>query len=330
MQVEKYLKQYQPVIYKTFVNELENDHLSHAYLLVGNPGTPLFETAKYLAKSILCDDPSPLACDTCITCLRIDDGNYPDFIVVNGEEGMIKKEDVTNIQNMFSKQPFESKGIQVYIIHLVENMNPQSVNAILKFLEEPHPNIYAFLTTNNEDNILPTIVSRCQVFHLKALNRSFVINDAINLGVDPEDAQFLSYFYNEPELIMDIINDEAKYEEYLVAKNGLLTFLDKYVIDDREAIYYAQKTLVPSLKNKESLRFFIDMLSQVLEDVVALKNNKEIVLSSRIELISSLEKKMIDPASILIEVLKDRGVINLNVNTSLLLDHMVLYIVGGK
>ena len=52
MQIGKYLKEHQPVIYQTFVNSLENETLSHAYLLVGNPGTPLLETAKYLAKTI--------------------------------------------------------------------------------------------------------------------------------------------------------------------------------------------------------------------------------------------------------------------------------------
>ena len=67
MQVEKYLEQYQPIIYKTFVNSIKTNRLSHAYLLSGDPGTPLLEIAKFLAKSILCDDPSPLACNSCIS-----------------------------------------------------------------------------------------------------------------------------------------------------------------------------------------------------------------------------------------------------------------------
>lgn len=92
MQVGKYLQNHQPIIYKTFTNAIKNNHLSHAYLLVGNPGTPLYEVAHYLPKSILCDEPNPLACNSCITCLRVDDNNYPDFIVFDGSKGMIKKE----------------------------------------------------------------------------------------------------------------------------------------------------------------------------------------------------------------------------------------------
>ena len=122
MQIEKYLKENQHIVYQTFVNALKSKELSHAYLLVGNPGTPLFDVAKFLAKSILCDDPNPLACENFITCLRIESNNYPDIITVDVSKGTIKKEDVLNIKNRFEKTAFESKGIMIYIINLVENM----------------------------------------------------------------------------------------------------------------------------------------------------------------------------------------------------------------
>ena len=103
MQIGKYLEQNQPIIYQTFTNSLKNHTLSHAFLLVGNPGTPLYEVAIYLAKSILCDEPSPLACDNCITCMRIDSDNYPDIIKLDGSKATIKKEDVLNIESRFEK-----------------------------------------------------------------------------------------------------------------------------------------------------------------------------------------------------------------------------------
>jgi DNA polymerase-3 subunit delta' len=70
MQIEKYLQEYQPVIYKTFVNALETNKLSHAYLLSGSVGTPLKDVAIYLAKSLLCDNPNPLACNECTTYMK--------------------------------------------------------------------------------------------------------------------------------------------------------------------------------------------------------------------------------------------------------------------
>ena len=134
MQVEKYLKKYQPVIYQTFLNSLQKDQLSHAYLISGNNGAPLLDVATFFAKSILCDDPSPLACNSCITCLRIDDGNYPDFFVFDGSKATIKKEAITTIESAFEKKAFENKGIRVYILHLIENMTIEAINSILKFL----------------------------------------------------------------------------------------------------------------------------------------------------------------------------------------------------
>ena len=122
MQVEKYLKNYQPVIYQTFFNSLQKDQLSHAYLISGNNGAPLLDVATFFAKSILCDDPSPMACNSCITCLRVDDGNYPDFFVFDGSKATIKKEAVTTIESAFEKKAFENKGIRVYVLHLIENM----------------------------------------------------------------------------------------------------------------------------------------------------------------------------------------------------------------
>ena len=107
MQVEKYLKKYQPVIYQTFVNSLQKGQLSHAYLISGTNGSPLLDIAKFFAKSILCDDPSPLACNSCITCLRVDDDNYPDFFVFDGSKATIKKDAVTTIESSFDKKAFE-------------------------------------------------------------------------------------------------------------------------------------------------------------------------------------------------------------------------------
>lgn len=328
MQVAKYLENKQPIIYRTFVRSLQNKHLSHAYLISGNPGTPLLEVAKYLAKSILCDEPSPLACNNCITCLRIDDNNYPDFIVLDGSKGSIKKDEVSNIETQFEKTAFESKGIMIYILHLVENMSVEAINSILKFLEEPGSEIYAFLTTNNENNVLPTIISRCQLLRLKLVNREEVIEDAVSLNVPQDDAELLSYFYNDGELIYDILNDKEEKDSYDDAKNAFVEFLEALKKEDgREAIFYAQKSIIPLVKTKESARFFLDMLVEGFEDILNIQQGKSPILKSYDTILQDLARKLSHIDESLIEILKDRNLINLNVNTSLLMDHLVLNII---
>lgn len=331
MQVAKYLETKQPIIYRTFVRSLQNHHLSHAYLISGNPGTPLLQVAKYLAKSILCDNPDPLACNNCITCLRVDDENYPDFIVLDGSAKTIKKEEVGNIEEQFEKTAFESKGIMIYIIHLVENMGVEAINSILKFLEEPGSEIYAFLTTNNENNVLPTIISRCQLLRLKLVNRQEVIEDAISLNVPQEDAELLSYFYNDGELIYDVVNDKEKVDDYKDAKDAFVDFLEALKKDDkREAIYYAQTSIIPLVKTKESARFFLDMLVEGFEDILNIQQGKSPILRSYDTILKELSDKLAHVDESLIEILKDRNLINLNVNTSLLMDHLVFSIIEEK
>ena len=328
MQVEKYLEKFQPVIYKTFKNSLQNEKLSHAYLLSGNPGTPLLEVAKFLAKSILCDDPSPLACNNCITCLRVDDENYPDFIVFDGSKSSIKKEEVASVEEQFEKTAFESKGIMIYVLHLIENMTEQAINSILKFLEEPGKNVYAFLTTNNENSILPTIISRCQVLHLKLVDRNIVIQDAMDEGVSKEDAELLSYFYNDGELISEILEDEDERDAYESAKEATLKFLEELGKEDpRELVYFEQNALVPLVKTKESARFFLDMLTQAFKDILSIQNGDYPILESYGTILQELAGKLTNVEEILIEILKNRNLINLNVNISLLLDHLVLHII---
>lgn len=328
MQINKYLKTYQPIIYQTFVNALQNDHLSHAYLISGQPGTPLLETAEYLAKSILCDEPDPLACNNCITCLRIDDHNYPDFIVYNGAEKTIKKEEVNSIEEQFDKTAFESKGIMIYILHLVENMTVVAVNAILKFLEEPGNKIYAFLTTNNESNVLPTILSRCQILRLKLIDRAEVIKDAVQEGVNQDDAELLSYFYNDPDLIVESLEDKDEKEAFKQAKLGFDELLHALAEDgNSEAIYYCETNIIPTIKSKESARLFLDILVQAFEDMMNIKNGNLPILNSYADLLTQLSQKLPSIESSLLEILKCRNLINTNVNVSLLLDHLMQCII---
>ena len=328
MQIGKYLAKTQPIIYKTFINSLENEKLSHAYLLVGAPGTPLKEVATYLAKSIICDARDPLACNNCISCLRIEHNNYPDFLVFDGSKESIKKDYIESIESQFEKTAVERKGIMVYVIHLIENMTNVAINSILKFLEEPKKNVYAFLTTNNENSILPTIVSRCQTMHLKLIDREEVIEGAVDFGVSKDDAELLSYFFNDSELIFDFLKDEDKSKSYLDSKKAIEELLIELEKDNRrEAIFYMQTKIEPLINNKESFRFFLDMLAQFFEDLLNIQNNNIIRLKSYDKILSSLAGKLNHVQDSLLEIQKQRNLVNLNLNILLQLDHLIFEIV---
>ncbi len=320
MQIASYLEKYQPIIYKIFINAKRDNKLSHAYLLSGSIGMPLKETAMFLAKSLICDDPNPLACEKCITCLRVDEGNYPDLIIFDGGDGRIKKEDVQKIIGSFDRTTLEEKGIMIYVINLVENMTTVAVNALLKFLEEPGRNVFAFLTTENESKVLPTIISRTQVLRFREIDRQEIINNSRITGVLDEDAEILSGFYNDAEMIKTV----SENEEYKVAKQALDDQLNAILISPDDAVFTCQRLIIPAIKgNTQIARLYLKMLAEIFKNLLNLSVNGDITLKSYDNILRELLTHLSHIDKSLLMILSGLSKLDLNVNVALLLDHVV-------
>lgn len=322
MQIEQYLKEHQPIIYRTFINALSSKKLSHAYLLSGSVGMPLKETAIFLAKSILCDSPNPLACNECVTCNRIDHNNYPDLMVFGDENSKIKKENIEKVIKTFDKTALEKKGIMIYVLHLAETMTPIAVNSLLKFLEEPGKNTYAFLTTENEAKILPTIISRTQVLRFNEVDRQEIINEAENAGILAEDAEMLSGFYNDAGIIENI----SKSNEYALAKEMLNTQLESLTSSPDEAVFTSQRIITPKLNSQGPLRLYIKMLIEVFKDLLNLSVNESITLKSYDNILHELLNHVTHIDKSLVMLMTSLKKLDFNVNPGLLLDHIIYQI----
>jgi len=322
MKFADYLQQKQPFVWKTFLSEKTEGRLGHAFLLSGEAGTPLKETAFFLAKSLLCDHPEPLADETCRTCQRVDHGNFSDLLFLDGSEGSIKKEEIGELVGGFTKTAVEDKGMMIYIIHLVENMTPEAVNSLLKFLEEPSTKTIAFLTTENEARILPTIVSRCETMRLLLRPRKEVISEAVEEGVPLKDAEVLSYFCNSA----DLVKLEAESSDYEGARRAFEIALDALKGPRSAIIYGFEKNIIPLVKGKETGRYFLDMLSLAFKDLITLENHGEIVLSTYGTLLAPLAQSLRHLKDSLYAVLEVRGQIDLNISLASLLEHLAAVI----
>ena len=316
---EEYLKNKQPIIYQTFSNALKNKQLSHAFLIVGEHGTPLKETAIYLAKTLVCEKPNPFACNNCINCIKVDHNQYADLIIYDGEVATIKKEEVNRITDAFSRTAIENKGITIYILHLVENSTTEAINSLLKFLEEPSKGVYAILTTQNEGKVLPTIVSRSQRLVLKLIPREEVIKEGA--GLNQDDLELLSYFYNNIDDIKNKINDE----DYLMIKNCFNVFINQLTNRD-ELLYVVETTLIPNLVNKEQARLFLDLLASFIQDLVRKNSGEKIFLTSYDKILSELAKKLPQASNYLLEVMNLRSKIDLNISLPSLYEHLAIYL----
>ena len=105
-------------------------------------------------------------CHNCNTCFLIDNHSYPELKIIKPDGLWIKKEQLLGLQKQFSYKAIQGNK-KVYIIYEAEKMNSSAANCMLKFLEEPEDDIIAILISNNIHQLLPTILSRCQIITFK-------------------------------------------------------------------------------------------------------------------------------------------------------------------
>ena len=322
MQVKDMLKESQPVVYRILENGFKNKKTSHAYLISGEKGMPVRQTAIFLAQSFLCDSSEHLACEECINCIRVKDETYADLIIIDGEKDSIKKDMIDSLQEEFMKTALEEKGLKVYIIHLVEKATSSAINGLLKFLEEPSSDVVAILTTENATKVLPTIVSRCQLLRLKAISKTGLINELVDTGVGEEDAKVLVNFFNDKDEILNVLEDESYQEIKDLAFETFLNFKN-----DNDFVYFVQRQVAPKVNKKEQFTLFLGILELLFKDSLldglSIFNNDEFKLD--------YDKEEIE--QFVYNIIMCREKIDLNANIALLLDDLcykLMYREGGK
>lgn len=309
--LDKY-KDSQIVLYNILNNAIANNKLSHAYLFDSNGNSDAMDIAISFAKMIICNDSDVVNKENII--MRIDDGNYLDVKIIQPDGIWLKKEELINLQNDFSKKSIEGKK-KIYIIKDAEKMNVQTANSLLKFLEEPVDDIIAILVVNNINLILPTILSRCQVIKLNKKNLS---NDTIN--------NFFNLFCNykcgkisieEANLIIDNIISFILFLE----KNGFNT------------IIYAKKLWHNIFKDREANIMALELLVCFYEDVLKYKSNiNSLFFYSKYDyIIEVADYNSIDNLSNKLEIIiNNLNSIRYNLNINLLIDKMIIDMCGDN
>ena len=160
-------KDTQKISYKIIKNAIESGKLSHAYIVESNGYSKSFDFALSFAKILFCPNhySNNLNCDNCTQCNNIAKNDFLELKIIDTQSMWIKKENVNELQEIFSRKSVYGNK-KIYIINDAEKLNASSSNSILKFLEEPAEGIIAILIVNNINQLLPTIVSRCQVLSL--------------------------------------------------------------------------------------------------------------------------------------------------------------------
>lgn len=148
---------------------LQNDRLSHCYLISGPDGSGKRTLAKLLAAAMQCRQTGARPCLQCSQCRKVLDAAHPDVITVDEPEK--KTVPVKLVRDACADlfiRPNEGER-KIYVFPRAQALNPQGQNALLKCIEEPPAYGVFLLLSTNEDMLLPTIRSRCVLLRLSPL-----------------------------------------------------------------------------------------------------------------------------------------------------------------
>ena len=189
-----------------------NATLRHAYLLTGPAGVGRRTLAIRLAQALNCASPTAagVPCRTCRTCKQIEAGQNADLLVVQAETegGTLKVEQVREVQKFLSLRPYLSPYKIVLLLRFQE-ANPNAQNALLKTLEEAPSYGILLLTADNAEQLLPTIISRCEILRLRPLSVEAVAEFLETRGVEAAQARLLAHLSGgRPGVALSLSGDE--------------------------------------------------------------------------------------------------------------------------
>ena len=252
---------YQYEAMRLLINGFDKDRMVHAYLLDGEAGTGSIDAAKYMAKKLICKN---APCMSCGDCKRIDSDTHLNVLYIEPIGDMIKKEQIENLIHEFSMSSLDGMP-QIYIIKDADKMNVAAQNSLLKFLEEPNPNHFAFLTTSNYKKLLDTIVSRCQFIHFKPIPKKYLMEKLIDYGVEVDISYIVSHLTSEVDVAMKYIEEGKITNMMNIAKKIVDKDLKK---KDSYIEYFRNKVLFLEEKDKFYHRLFLDILILIYQELL--------------------------------------------------------------
>lgn len=166
----------QDSITNTLKSAIKNNHLAHAYLFCGPRGVGKTTCARIFAKTINCSNLRSdfEACDQCESCLSFN--NQRSFNIHELDAASNNKvEDIRSLNDQVRIPPQIGK-YSIYIIDEVHMLTSSAFNAFLKTLEEPPAHAVFILATTEKHKIIPTILSRCQIFDFNRIRVEDIVN----------------------------------------------------------------------------------------------------------------------------------------------------------
>ena len=179
----------QQALTTTLKNAVKSGKLAHAYLFCGPRGVGKTTCARIFAKAINCEHPTAdgEACNECESCKAFSEGRSYNIFELDAASN----NSVENIKALMDQTriPPQVGRYKVFIIDEVHMLSTAAFNAFLKTLEEPPAHVIFILATTEKHKILPTILSRCQIYDFERMTVPNII-DHLKRVAEKEDIQY--------------------------------------------------------------------------------------------------------------------------------------------
>ena len=255
----------QKAITNTLKNAIKNKHVAQAFLFCGSRGVGKTTTARILAKTINCTNRSKKieACDKCDSCNSFNSGASLNVYELDAASNS-GVEDIRNLIDQVRIAP-QLGDFKVYIIDEVHMLSTNAFNAFLKTLEEPPKHAIFILATTEKHKIIPTILSRCQIFDFSRIKVKDIGEHLIEIAAKEKVKA-------EPEALhMIAMKADGALRDALSVFDQMVTFSGsnityKDVIDNLHILDYDYFFRFVEFAEKEDIPSSLMLFNEIIEN----------------------------------------------------------------
>mgnify|MGYP006143699511 CR=1 FL=1 len=296
-------------ITSTLQNAIKNDHLAQAFLFCGSRGVGKTTTARILAKTINCLTPTENfeACDQCDSCNSFNEGASLNVYELDAASNN-SVDDIRGLIDQVRIAP-QLGTHKVYIIDEVHMLSVNAFNAFLKTLEEPPKHAIFILATTEKHKIIPTILSRCQIFDFSRIKVKDIAEHLGSIAVKEEITADPDALHLIAQKADGALRDALSIFDQIVTFAGNnITY--QHVIDNLNILDYDYYFRIVEYAQKEDIPSTLLLYNEIMEKgfdghnfIVGLASHyrsllvcKDIRTASLLEVGESIEQRFIAQA----------------------------------
>ena len=254
----------QKSITATLKSAIKNDHLAQAFLFCGSRGVGKTSTARILAKTINCFNRTEdfEACNECESCESFNSGSSLNVYELDAASN----NSVDNIRELIQQVGIAPQlgSHKVYIIDEVHMLSPSAFNAFLKTLEEPPKHTIFILATTEKHKIIPTILSRCQIFDFNRIKVKDIADHLAHIAQQEGITAGPEALHVIAQKADGALRDALSIFDQIVTFSGNeITY--QHVIDNLNILDYDYYFKVVELTQKEDIPATLLLLNDVVE-----------------------------------------------------------------